>query len=130
MSRFLFATVAILLATQAPLSAGPVTQIYVTGKLSGGNFVVATCSVSNTGQVTGTGVLYGMNTQTGTTYSYPFVITQGVTGPGTITFTGAIAGGGPPITLMATVPAGPIAFTYVVNGNTYGYTGQGTVSTK
>ncbi len=70
MVRSILLSLAVLVTTQvAPALAQ--TNINVTGKLTGGNFVLATASVSNTGQVSGTGVLYGMNPTTGSTYKQP-----------------------------------------------------------
>lgn len=131
MNRFLTLSVAILLAAQADLTAGPVTSITVAGQLSDGSSVLAVCSVSNTGAITGTGVLSGTNPQNGYNYRYPFVITKGSTAQGSLVLNGNIGGpGGPSVTLTAAVPSGGVIFTYVVNGKAITLTGQGTVTVK
>lgn len=118
----------VLFGLVSPVQAQP-TTIKVEGQLAGNNFVMASCTISNTGQITGTGVFYGQNTVTRATYKYPFVITKGSTAQGKLILTGNVVGG-PNITLTCTVPAGAMVFSYVVNGNTYSYAGQGTVSVK
>ncbi len=123
------AALAFVLSAAAPaLAANPIIQ--VDGQLAGNNFVTATCVVGNNGQVTGTGVLYGQNPATGAvTYRYPFTIVKASTATGDLVLTGAI-NGGPPISLTATVPAGAMVFSYVVNGKTYTLAGQGGVVLK
>lgn len=122
------AALALVLFAAAPSRAGnPVIQ--VDGQLAGGNFVTATCSVGNNGQITGTGVLYGQNPVTGATWRYPFAVTQGTTAQGKLILKGAIPGG-PAVTLSASVPAGAMVFSYVVGANTYSLAGQGTVVVK
>jgi hypothetical protein len=59
-----------------------------------------------------------------------FIISNGVTGPGTLTLSGNIAGTSYPVTLTATVPNGPMTFTYVINGNSYTLAGIGKVTVK
>ncbi len=105
-------------------------NINVTGQLSGGNFVLATCSVGSNGQVSGTGVLYGTNPSNGYTYKYPFTINKLATTSGKLVLYGNLVGAGYPVTLVASVPNGPMSFSYVVNGNVYSLSGTGTVTTK
>ncbi len=128
MNRVLVLSAVVLLAL-APSAMAQPTTINVEGKMSNGGFVNAVCSISKTGQITGTGVLYGQNPGTGATYKYPFTISKGTTAQGKLVLTGKLAAG-PPVTLTASVPNGPLVFSYVVNGNTYSLTGQGTVSVK
>ena len=94
------------------------------------NTLQAVCTISKTGQITGTGVLYGQNPVSGATFKYPFTITKGVTASGKLVLTGTIAGTNFPATLTTTVPNGPLTFSYVVNGSTYSMTGTGTVMVK
>lgn len=129
MKRFFVLSAIMLLALQASPAFGQVSSITITGQLSGGNFVAANCTVGNNGQITGAGVLYGTNPGTNSTYKYPFTISSGFTGKGTLTLTGKMAAG-PDVTLTTTVPNGPIVFSYVVNGKTYSLTGQGQVTVK
>ena len=117
-----------LFALATPAQAQP-TSIKVEGQLAGGNFVTASCTISNTGQITGTGVLYGQNPANGYMYKYPFVVTKGTTAQGKLILSGYVVGG-PNFSLSSTVPAGAMVFSYVVNGNTYSLPGQGTVSVK
>ena len=131
MVRFLILSLTVLLTAQAAPAFAQVKSIDVTGQLSGGNFVSAVCSVGATGQITGTGVLYGTNSSNGYTYKYPFIIKQGSTASGKLVLTGNFAFvGGYPVTLSASVPNGPLTFSYVVNGKTYTMTGTGTVTTN
>ena len=128
MSRILVLSTAFLLAEQTAPAAGPVTSIAVSGQLSGGNYVSATCAVSNLGQVNGSGSLYGTNPSNGYSYNYAFSITKLSTASGKLTLTGKFTSNGSPVTLTASVPSGPMSFTYVVNGKSYTYTGTGTVT--
>ena len=128
MVRFLALSLTVLLTAQAAPAFAQ--SINVTGKLSGGNYVNAVCSVGANGQISGTGVLYGMNASNGYTYKYPFAITKGSTTSGKLVLTGTLVGAGYPVTLTCSVPSGPMTFAYVVNGNTYSFTGTGTVSVK
>jgi hypothetical protein len=128
MSRILVVSAAILLAEQAAPAAGPVTLIAVSGQLSGGNFVSATCAVPTPGQIGGARRLYGTNRSNGYSYSYAFNINQLSTAGGKLTLTGKFTSNGAPVTLTASVPSGPMSFTYVVNGKSYTYTGTGTVT--
>ena len=126
MCRLLALSAAVLLAQASSALAQP-TSIGVQGQLSGNNFVTVSCTVGNNGQITGSGVLYGKNPQTGAiTYSYPFAVSRATTTGGKLVLTGKMAAG-PAVTISATVPNGPLVFSYVVNGVTYSLTGQGTV---
>lgn len=120
---------AVLLLTQTSLVMAQSYTITVQGQLSGGNFVNAVCTTGPNGQFTGTGVLYGTNPSTGTTYQYPFTVTKGSTATGKLVLTGKMTAG-PEVTLTTTVPNGPQTFKYVVNGKAYTLTGQGTVTVK
>ena len=117
-----------MLANASSVMAQP-TSIQVEGQLAGNNFVSATCTIGNNGQITGTGVLYGQNTVTGATWKYPFAISKGVTSQGKLILTGKVVGG-PDLTLTCSVPTGAMVFSYVVNGNTYSLAGTGTVTVK
>jgi len=119
----------VLLMCQASPAVAQVSMINVSGKLSDGSFITATVTVGKTGQITGTGVLYGTNPAANTNYKYPFVISKGATGQGKLILTGQMTAG-PAVTLTAVVPNGPIVFSYVVGGKTYTLTGQGTVTVK
>ena len=119
----------ILLLAQASAARAGNPTVQIDGQLAGGNFVTATCTVGNNGQISGTGVLYGQNVQTGTTYKYPFTITGGTTAKGKLILTGKVAGG-PTLTLSASVPSGAMVFSYTVNNNNYSLAGQGTVVLK
>ena len=123
-----FAAMALLVAQASSARAANPT-IQIDGQLAGGNFVTATCTVGNNGQISGTGVLYGQNTVTGATYKYPFAISKGSTATGKLVLTGQIAGG-PSVSLSSSVPNGVMVFSYVVNNNTYSLAGQGTVVLK
>ena len=127
MCRILVLSAAVLLS-QAPSVMAQPTALVIDGQLAGGNFVSAACTINN-GQITGSGVLYGVNPGTGTTYKYPFTVTKGTTAGGKLVLTGKIAGG-PDVALSCTVPSGAMVFSYVVNGNTYSLAGQGTVTVK
>lgn len=129
MNRFFVLSAAVLLTAQAEPALAQVTAINVHGKLSNGNFVSAACTVGINGQVTGTGVLYGTNPSNGYTYQYPFTINKASTAPGVIYLSGNFTAG-PPIVLRATVPNGPLVFTYLVGGTNYTLTGTGTVTFK
>ncbi len=130
MVRFLALSFVVLLSAQATPAFAQV-NINVTGQLSGGNFINAVCSVSKSGQVGGTGVLYGVNPSNGYRYQYPFAITNMSTATGKLVLTGSfVSVPGSVVTLSASVPSGPMAFTYVINGNSYTMTGTGQVSVK
>jgi hypothetical protein len=107
-------------------SSAMAQTIKVEGQLSGGNNVYVVCTITN-GQVTGSGALYGTNPSNGYKYSYPITVTKGTTAQGKLVLTGKIAGMYN-MTLTSSVPNGPMVFSYVVNGNTYSFTGQGTVT--
>ena len=109
-------------------SAAMAQTIKVEGQLSGGNNVSVVCAIVN-GQISGTGTLYGTNPSNGYKYSYPFTVTKGTTAQGKLILTGKLAGG-LDMTLSSTVPNGAMVFSYVVNGKTYSFTGQGTVTVK
>lgn len=127
-SSIVVLSVAILLAGQVARAAGPVTSIAVDGQLSGGNNVSAACTIPKPGQITGTGSLSGTNPSNGYKYSYPFYINKLSTASGKITLSGNFVNIGYPVTLTASVPSGPMSFTYVVNGKSYTLTGTGTVT--
>jgi len=128
MVRSIILSLAVLLtALAAPAFAQ--TSINVQGSLSNGSNVAAVCSIKN-GQVSGTGVLYGINPANGYTFRYPFAITSLSTAKGQVILGGNIVGTNIPVTLSATVPNGPLSFAYVVNGTTYTLTGMGTVTVK
>ena len=129
MRRIFVLPALVLLMAQASLAMAQVTSIKVEGQLADGNVVTATCSVGNNGQITGTGALSGKNSVTGAMYSYPFVISKGVTAQGKLVLTGKMVAG-PAMTLSATSPNGAVVFSYVINGKTYSYAGQGTISVK
>jgi len=124
MKRLLVLPAIVILLSQA--SSAMAQTIKIQGKLDGGNFVSAVCSVGANGQISGTGVLYGQNAATGATYKYPFVISKGVTAQGKLILTGNLIAG-PAVTLSASVPNGAMVFSYVINGKTYSYAGTGTV---
>ena len=130
MLRSLVLSMAVLLTAQAAPAFAQVTSINVTGKLTDGSSVSAVCSVGNTGQIMGTGALFGVNPSNGFAYKYPFSITKGSTASGKLVLTGTLAGAGYPVTLSASVPNGPLTFTYVVNGKSYTMTGVGAVTAK
>ena len=113
----------VLLLSQA--SSAMAQTIKIEGQLAGGNNISAVCTINN-GQITGTGVLYGTNPSNGYKYSYPFTISKGTTAQGKLILTGKIVNG-PDMKLSASVPNGPMVFSYVVNGATYSLTGQGSV---
>jgi hypothetical protein len=117
----------VLTAQAAPAVA---QSVNVAGKMSNGAYVQAVCSVGSNGKLTGTGSLFGTNPANGFAYKYPFIISNGSTGPGTLTLTGTIAGTSYPVTLTATVPNGPMTFTYVIGSNSYTLTGIGKVTVK
>jgi hypothetical protein len=121
-------TFALLLLQASWVMAQP-TSVSIEAKLTTGDFISASCNISSTGQFTGSGVLYGVNKANGYTYRYPFVISKGVTGQGKLILTGQMTSG-PLVSLSVTVPNGPVAFSYVVNGKTYTMTGVGTVLVK
>lgn len=130
MTRNLVLFVAVFLTSQAAPVARADTKISVKGQLSGGAYVLAECTVSNTGQVGGTGKLFGTNAN-GYAYAYPFTIKRVSTANGKLILSGNFAvTGAPPVTLTASVPSGPQTFNYVVNGQTITMTGQGTVTVK
>lgn len=131
MKRILVLSVAalVLLVAQASPARAANPTIQVDGQLAGGNFVTATCTVANNGQITGQGVLSGQNAVNGAVYRYPFTITKGLTANGKLVLTGQIAGG-LALSLTATAPAGAMVFSYIVNGKTYSLAGQGTVVLK
>lgn len=116
-----------LLASHFASASARAATINVHGKMSNGSFVTAVCTVGPNGQVSGTGVLYGSNPQTGTTFKYPFVISRIATGQGAVYLYGKLAAG-PEVRIAASVPNGPMTFTYVINGIPYTLTGQGTVT--
>jgi len=126
MVRLLALAFTVLLTAQAAPAFGQV--ITVSGQLSGGNFVNVVCSVGADGQISGTGVLYGVNPSNGYTYKYPFTVTKGATTSGSSSCMGPLVGAGYPVTLVTSVPSGPMSFSYVVAGKTYTLTGSGTVS--
>ena len=128
MNRVLALSAVVLLALASTATAAP-TSLTVDAKLNDGNVVTATCNISQTGQFTGAGVLSGKNAATGTTYSYPFTITKGSTAGGKLTLAGKLAGLYD-VTLSTTVPNGAVVFSYVVNGKTYSFPGQGAVTVK
>jgi hypothetical protein len=131
MVRNLALSFAILLTAQAAPAFAQVTSVTVAGQLVGGNNVSAVCTVSNTGQFSGSGVLSGVNPSNGYAFSYPFTITKGTTASGKLVLTGNFAfPGGYPVTLSASVPNGPLVFSYVVAGKTYATAGTGTVTAK
>jgi hypothetical protein len=131
MVRFLVLSCVLLFSAPASPALAQVKFINVSGQLSGGSFVAAVCSVSSSGQINGTGVLYGMNPGTGYTYKYPFAISKGSTASGKLVLTGTFAGvPGSVVTLSASVPSGSMTFIYVVNGTSTTLTGNGTVSAK
>ena len=105
------------------------SAILVDGQVAGGNAVTAVCSVGKNGQITGSGVLSGTNPGTGTKYSYPFSVSQGTTAGGKLVLTGKMAAG-PAFALGVAVPAGDMAFSYVVNGTTVTLPGKGAVIVK
>lgn len=109
-------------------SAAMAQTVVVEGQLSGGNNVAIVCNIAN-GQITGTGTLYGTNPSNGYKYSYPITISRGTTAQGNLVLTGKLAGAYN-LTLTVGVPNGPMVLSYVVNGNTYTLTGQGTVTVK
>ena len=124
MKRFLVLSAFVLLSAQASSAVAQATTINISGKLSDGSFVDVVCQVGANGQITGTGVLYGVNN--GFTYKYPFAVTSGTTAQGKLILTGKVVGG-PPVTLSVSVPNGPMVFSYLVNGKTITLTGQDTV---
>jgi hypothetical protein len=128
MCRVLVLSATVLLAQTAFVLAQP-SAIIIDGQVAGGNFVTATCTVGKAGQITGSGVLYGTNPGTGANYKYPFTISQGSTATGKLVLTGKMAAG-PAVTLSATVPAGDMVFSYVVNGKTVSLAGKGSVTVK
>lgn len=125
MVRVLVLSLAALLAVQAAPAFAQVTSITVTGQLASGNTVSVVCSVSNTGQISGSGVLGGGAT------SYPFTITKASTVSGKLVLSGTFAvPGAYPVTLYASVPNGPLVFSYVVNGKNVTMAGIGIVTAQ
>lgn len=130
MFRFLILSFAILMAVQAPADAGPITGVSVAGQLNGGNTVSASVAIAANGQASGAGNFSGTNPANGYKWSYPFAINKLSTAGGKLTLTGQMVGVGYPVTLSATVPNGPLTFTYVVNGKAVSSAGTGVVSVK
>lgn len=125
MVRLLALSFAILLAAQTSPAFAQVTSIKVAGQLAGGYNVSVVCSVSNTGAFSGSGALSAGYT------SYPFAIKQGSTTSGKLVLTGNFTvGGGYPVTVSASVPNGPLTFSYIVNGQVIVMNGVGTVTAK
>ena len=132
MRQILVLSAAILLATQVVVADSPPRTITVQGRLSAGNNVTAQCVLASTGEVRGTGRLYGTNPSNGFAYSYPFVINSISTASGRIILGGRFAvTNGAAVSLTASVPRGPMVFTYgLAGGGTYSLTGQGTVTVR
>lgn len=132
MRKILVLSAILLLATQAVIADSPPRTITAQGRLSAGNNVTAQCVVQSNGSVRGTGRLYGTNPSNGYTYSYPFVINSIATASGRVILGGNFAvTNGARVTLTASVPQGPMVFTYGLSGGgTYSYTGQGTVTVR
>ena len=128
MFRFLAMALTVVLATQAAPAFAQ--SINVSGKLSNGNSVTAVCSVGANGNISGTGVMSGTNPSSGYSWSYPFIINKGVTKTGKLVLTGTFVGAGYPVTLSATVPNGPLTFSYIVKGQVVTMSGTGTVTVK
>lgn len=107
-------------------SAAMAQTIKIEGQLAGGNNVSVVCTIAN-GQVTGAGTLYGTNPSNGYRYAYPITVTQGTTAQGKLILTGKLAGS-LNMTLTSSVPNGAMVLSYTVNGKTYSYAGQGSVT--
>jgi len=128
MVRVLALVLGVVLSAQAAPAFAQSVNVF--GKLDNGNFVNAVVSKGANGQFSGTGVLYGVNPSNGYRYQYPFSINRLATAPGQVILTGNMIGAGFPVTLTATVPNGPLTFSYVVNGKTYTMAGTGSVTIK
>ncbi len=131
MVRFLVLSLTVLLTALAAPAFAQAASINVNGKLANGAYVQAVCSVGADGTISGTGVLFGTNPSNGYKYSYAFVIKSGSTASGKLVLSGNFAfAGGYPVTLSASIPNGPLTFTYIVNGSSYTTNGVGIVSVK
>ena len=128
MKHFLVVSAAVVLLAQASAMSAQAATVTVVGQFVGGNSVAATCTVGANGQFSGSGVLSGPN-GSGGVFKYAFNITKGVTANGKLILSGQVVGG-PVITLSATSPSGAVVFTYIVNGNTYSFVGNGSISIK
>lgn len=128
MHRLVAVVSAVVLITSVSVYAATTKSISVSGNLTGGTKVSASCSVSSTGQASGAGQLYGTNN--GVPYSYPFNINKVTTSTNTVILSGYFIANKAPVTLTAAVPSGAQTFKYVVNGKTVTYTGTGTVTVK
>jgi len=123
MQRIIALTVAIFLASSLAYAATAPKKVVVTTTLPGGMKISTTTTVAANGSVTGSGQI------TGPQFRYSFAVTRVVTAKGTVTLSGHFnVPGNPAFTLTATVPSGGQTFKYSIYGQSFTYTGSGTVS--
>ena len=113
-----------LLASPSLLAAATPKSISVSGNLNGGAKVTASCTLSTTGQTSGTGKFFGP------TFSYAFRVTKVATEGKNVVLSGNFTGTNATFTLTTAYPSGAQTFGYVVNGHTTTYSGTGTVTVK
>jgi hypothetical protein len=93
MYRLLALCATVYLTTQASSAFAQSAIVNVSGKFNNNTFLSVVCTVGNDGQLSGSGVLYGSNPSTGTTFKYPLVITKGVTAQGKLILYGSVVNG-------------------------------------
>lgn len=82
MHRLVPLVVTAVLVTSVSVYAAARKSVSVSGNLTGGTRVSASCSVSNTGKASGAGTL--SSTNNGITYNYPFTVNGLKTGTNTV----------------------------------------------
>ena len=122
MQRIIAFTFAVLLVTQLAFAATTPKRVVVTTTLPGGLKVSTTTTVAANGHVSGTGVISGPN------FRYGFAVTKMTTAKGMVTLSGHFTvPGNPSFTLTAAVPSGNQTFKYSIYGQSFSYSGTGTV---
>ncbi|WP_010587810.1 hypothetical protein [Schlesneria paludicola] len=123
MQRIMALTVAILLVSSLAYAANAPKRVVVTTTIPGGLKISTTTTVAANGSVSGSGQI------TGPRFRYSFAVTRVVTAKGTVTLSGHFnVPGNPTFTLTAAVPSGAQTFKYSIYGQSFAYTGSGTVA--